>query len=79
MTVKHIEEYHCDRCKRKFEHRESDFGQTRTMDIGWFAYTNGSGSRNSSSLNVRWENLDYNLCSTCTEEFESWWNNPEKD
>lgn len=75
MTIVHIEEYHCDRCKRKFLKRESGFADTLTMAIGWFKFRNGSGSK--SSVHGRsWENLDFDLCSNCTEEFEAWWKNP---
>ena len=79
MTIKHIEEHWCDRCKRKFEVRESQYGVTYTMEIGWFEYTNGSGSKDSTHSR-RWENLDHDLCSNCTEEFKEWWKNPpERD
>lgn len=75
MTIKHIEEYHCDRCKRIFELRESQYVMTETMEIGWFKYTNGSGSKNSSQ-GRRWENLDHDLCPDCTKDFLVWWKNP---
>lgn len=79
MTIKHIEEYHCDRCKRVFQQRESGFADTLTMAIGWFLFRNGSGSKNS-SIGRQWENLDYDLCDSCTEEFQDWWvNPPERD
>jgi hypothetical protein len=79
MTVKHIKEYHCDRCKRIFEKRESQYANTETMEIGWFFYTNGSGSK-ASAHGRSWENLDYDLCSDCTGEFREWWrNSPERD
>ena len=78
MTIKHIEEYHCDRCKRIFQQRESEYGVTRTMDIGWFEYQNGSGSKDSSH-DARWENLDYNLCPDCTKAFRAWWREGSND
>lgn len=72
---KHVTELFCDRCKRKFERRESGFADTLTMAIGWFKLRNGSGSK-SVSQGRTWENLDYDLCSDCTEEFEVWWKIP---
>ena len=76
---KHVTEYYCDRCKRQVVKREAGFADTFTMVIGWFKFRNGSGSKNSSH-GRDWENLDYDLCSNCTEEFEEWWKNPpERD
>ena len=76
MTIKHIEELWCDRCKRKFEQREpNSFTDTMTMVIGWFKFRNGSGSK-TTVHGRRWENLDYDLCSDCTQEFTEWWKNP---
>lgn len=77
MTEKHVTEYWCDRCKRQFQRRESGFADTLTMVIGWFKYRNGSGSKTSTHGRT-WENLDYDLCSNCTEEFTEWWENPSE-
>lgn len=66
MTVKIIEEIHCDRCGQIFDKK----GQT--MEIGWFKFTNGSGSKRSSN-NRSHDNLDQDLCNDCTESFEAWW------
>jgi hypothetical protein len=45
------------------------------MVIGWFKYRNGGGSK-TTTHGRSWENLDYDLCSNCTEEFIEWWMNP---
>jgi hypothetical protein len=74
---KQVTELYCDRCKRKFERRESGFADTLTMVIGWFKFRNGSGSK-SVSQGRTWENLDYDMCSNCTEEFGVWWKSPPK-
>lgn len=75
---KHITELYCDRCERKFERRESQYGNTLTMAIGWFKLQNGSGSKNSSNGTGRsciMKNLDHDLCADCTKEFGEWWKN----
>lgn len=72
---KHITELWCDRCKRKFQKREAGWADTITAVIGWFFFTNGSGSK-TSKHSRSWENLDYDMCSNCTEEFREWWKNP---
>ena len=43
-----------------------------TMEIGWFKFVNGSGSK-ATSKGRSWENLDYDLCNSCTESFDNWW------
>lgn len=74
MTVKHIEEYHCDRCKQVYNHRsENSYQDIITMAIGWFTFRNGSGSKTSPAVHRTWENLDNDLCDVCTAEFLTWW------
>lgn len=72
MTVKVIEELWCDRCDTKFE-RGNAYGAIHTMEIGWFKYRNGGGSKETSPGRT-WENLDKDLCDSCTEAFFEWWN-----
>lgn len=74
---KHVTELYCDRCRGKFHRRESGFVTTATLVIGWLKLRNGSGSK-SVSQGRTWENLDYDLCSNCTEEFDVWWKSPPK-
>jgi hypothetical protein len=64
--IKHVEELYCDRCGDQFEKRG------RTTEIGWWTFTNGSGSRQS-SFGRPHENLDQDLCEPCTEAFERFW------
>lgn len=71
MTVKHITQYFCDRCNKQYE-RQKMGRVTVTMAIGWFKYVNGSGSK-VTSKGRSWENLDYDLCNSCTESFDNWW------
>lgn len=71
MTVKYLKQYFCNRCDNQFERQY--MGQvTLTMAIGWFKYVNGSGSK-ATSKGRTWDNLDYDLCNTCTESFDNWW------
>lgn len=74
MTLKVIEELWCDRCQRKFEKRSADgYSPCETLEIGWFKYRNGSGSK-ASPPGRSWENLDHDLCPICTAQFFDWWN-----
>lgn len=79
MTIKLVEEHWCDRCNKPYKERREGFANTTTMAIGWFRFRNGSGSKNSSPPNRRWENLDYDLCMDCTEAFRLWWQNPPRE
>ena len=66
-----VEQYECDRCDLPFEKRRMGC-VTVTMEIGWFRFVNGSGSK-ATSKGRSWENLDYDLCNSCTESFDRWW------
>lgn len=73
MSRKHIEEIYCDRCGIKYEKRPPTYtGDFYTMEIGWFLYNNGSGSKTSRD-NRSWKNLDYDMCNYCTDFFLKWW------
>lgn len=78
MTVKVVEEIYCDRCDDRFEKRPPSRGDVWSpvvyLEIGWFKYSNGSGSK-LTSKGRSWDNLDHDLCPPCTSEFLQWWEN----
>jgi hypothetical protein len=72
MTVKHVEIYICDRCGTEYE--KTVRGRVVvTAAIGWFKFRNGSGSKVSSPMGRPHENLDHDLCTSCTVTFFEWW------
>lgn len=80
MSRKHIEEIYCDRCGKKHERRAEVYaGNFYTMEIGWFIFNNGSGSRVKPAQSRSWENLDYDLCADCTASFRLWWKKGKPD
>jgi hypothetical protein len=73
MSRKHVEEFYCDRCREKYDRHPVPYrGDHYTMEIGWFLLNRGSGSK-PSTPDDRKDNLDYDLCDTCTKEFRAWW------